>query len=97
MLDLQADYTIADLCDTQNNWTSPWFSGHGHTRTGIHLLARPNHFAQADQITAAHCASVLSSCNDVRVRGRRRPCPFDPGGLAVLDLADINIFVMQLL
>lgn len=99
MLDLQADYTIADLCDTPEQLDIPMVQrAMVKHATGIHLLARPNHFAQADQITAAHCASVLSSLQQmyeyVVVDG---PVRFDPGGLAVLDLADINIFVMQLL
>ncbi|NLX23742.1 MAG: MinD/ParA family protein [Phycisphaerae bacterium] len=99
MLDLQADYTIADLCDTPEQLDVPMVQrAMVKHATGVHLLARPNHFAQADQITAAHCASVLSSLQQmyeyVVVDG---PVRFDPGGLAVLDLADINIFVMQLL
>ncbi|MBI4581745.1 MAG: hypothetical protein HY718_18760, partial [Planctomycetes bacterium] len=62
MLDLQADYTIADLCDT------PEQLDEGMIRramvkhsSGVELLARPNTFMQADQITAAHCASVLGT------------------------------------
>ncbi|HOW73111.1 MAG TPA: hypothetical protein PKY77_21145 [Phycisphaerae bacterium] len=99
MLDVQADYTIADLCATPEQLDGSVIDRvmvkHG---SGLHLLARPNQFAQADQITAAHCASVLSSLQQIYeyvvVDGPNR---FDPGGLAVLDLADVNLFVMQLL
>lgn len=99
MFDLQADYTIADLCDKPEQLDAAMIARamvkHG---SGLHLLARPNHFNQADQITAAHCASVLSSLQQVYeyvvVDG---PVRFDVGGAAVLDLADVNLFVMQLL
>lgn len=99
MLDLQADYTIADLCDTPEQLDAAMIErAMVKHSTGVHLLARPNMFGQADQITAAHCASVLSSLQQmyeyVIVDG---PIRFDPGGLAVLDLADVNLFVIQLL
>lgn len=99
MLDLQPDYTIADLCDTPEKIDAGVIEkAMVRHNTGIHLLARPNHFAQADQITAAHCAAVLSSLQGtyeyVVVDG---PSRYDPGGLAVLDLADMNLLVIQLL
>lgn len=99
MLDVQADYTIADLCATPEQLDASVIDRVMVKHpSGLHLLARPNLFAQADQITAAHCASVLSSLQQIYeyvvVDG---PIRFDPGGLAVLDLADINLFVMQLL
>jgi pilus assembly protein CpaE len=99
MLDLQPDYTIADLCDTPEKIDSGVIEkAMVKHNTGIHLLARPNHFAEADQITAAHCAAVLSSLQQmyeyVVVDGPNR---YDPGGLAVLDLADMNLVVIQLL
>jgi len=99
MLDLQPDYTIADLCDTPEKVDAGVIEKamvkHG---TGIHVLARPNQFEQADHITAAHCASVLSALQQmyeyVIVDGPNR---YDPGGLAVLDLADMNLLIIQLL
>jgi pilus assembly protein CpaE len=99
MLDLQADYTIADLCETPEQ-LDPSMIAKAMVKhsTGLHLLARPNHFAQADQITAAHCASVLSALQQcyeyVVVDG---PLRFDAGCPAVLDLADVSLFVIQLL
>jgi pilus assembly protein CpaE len=66
--------------------------------TGVHVLARPNQFSQVNHITAAHCASVLSTLQQmyeyVVVDGPNR---FDAGGMAVLDLADTNLLVVQLL
>lgn len=99
MLDLQPDYTIADLCDTPEKIDAGVIArAMVRHSTGIHLLARPNVFSEADQITAAHCAAVLSSLQQmyeyVVVDGPNR---YDPGGLAVLDLADMNLVVMQLL
>lgn len=99
MLDLQADYTIADLCDTPEQLDGAVIEkAMVKHKTGIHLLARPHQFSQADQITAAHCASVLSSLQHmydyVVVDGPNR---FDPGGLSVLDLADVNLVLIQLL
>jgi pilus assembly protein CpaE len=99
MLDLQPDYTLSDLCHTMEqldvNIVKRAMAKH---KTGVHLLARPHHFSQADQITAADCASVLGSLQQlyeyVVVDGPNR-C--DPGGLAVLDRVDVSIVVMQLL
>lgn len=99
MLDLQADYTITDLCDTPEQ-LEPTMIDKAMVKhsSGLHLLARPNQFGQADQITAAHCASVLSSLQQmydyVVVDGPNR---YDPGGLAVLDMADMALLVVQLL
>jgi pilus assembly protein CpaE len=99
MLDLQPDYTIADLCDTPEKIdTGVIEKAMVKHNSGVHLLARPNQFGQADQITAAHCAAVLSALQQmyeyVVVDG---PSRYDPGGLAVLDLADTNLLVIQLL
>lgn len=99
MLDLQTDYTIADLCDTPEQLDAAVIErAMVKHASGIHLLARPHQFGQADQITAAHCASVLSQLQQlydyVVVDGPHR---FDVGGQAVLDLADVNILLIQLL
>jgi pilus assembly protein CpaE len=99
MLDLQADYTIADLADTPKQLDSAIIDkAMVKHASGVHLLARPNQFTQADHITAAHCASVLSALQQmyeyVVIDGPNR---FDPGGSTVLDLADVNLLVVQLL
>jgi len=99
MLDLQADYTIADLSDTPEQLDEAMIKkAMVKHACGVQLLARPNSFQQADRITAAHCAAVLGSLQQmyeyVVVDGPNR---FDSGGLAVLDLADVNILLLQLL
>jgi pilus assembly protein CpaE len=99
MLDLQADYTIADLCDTPEQLDAGMIAkAMVKHSSGVHLLARPNQFSQADHITAAHCASVLSSLQHmyeyVVVDGPNR---FDPGGLAILDLSQNVLMITQLL
>lgn len=99
MLDLQADYTITDLCDTPEQ-LDPAMIDKAMVKhsSGLHLLARPNQFGQADQITAAHCASVLSSLQQIYeyviVDGPNR---YDTGGLTVLDLSDVTLLMVQLL
>jgi len=99
MLDLQADYTITDLCDTPEQ-LDPAMIDKAMVKhsSGLHLLARPNQFNQAHQITAAHCAAVLSSLQQlydyVVVDGPNR---YDPGGLTVLDMSDLALVVVQLL
>lgn len=99
MLDLQPDYTIADLSDTPEQLDDAMIKkAMVKHNSGVHLLARPNQFSQADQITAAHCASILNTLQQVYeyvvIDG---PMRFDPGGLAVVDMADYNILVTQLL
>lgn len=99
MFDVQPDYTIADLADTPEQLDQGVIDKVmvKHS-TGVHVLARPNLFSQADQITAAHCASVLAALQQmyeyVVIDG---PSRFDPGGLSVLDLSNSNLLVIQLL
>jgi pilus assembly protein CpaE len=99
LLDLRADYTIADLCDTPERIDQAIIEkAMVKHASGVHLLARPNQFAQADQITAAHCTSVLSSLQQmyeyIVVDG---PTRFDVGGLSILDMSDTNLLLIQLL
>jgi pilus assembly protein CpaE len=97
--DLQPTYTIADLCDTAEQ-LEPQMIGRAmfEHESGVHVLARPNQMLQAEQITAAHCVSVLSSLQEmyeyVVVDG---PSRFDPCAQPVLDLADLSLLVLQLL
>ena len=98
-LDVQPDFTIADLCDTPEQCDqSVVEKAMVRHPSGVSVLARPEHFAQAEQISAAHCASVLSALQElfayVVVDGPNR---HDVGGKAVLDMADINLLVVQLL
>lgn len=99
LLDVQPSYTIADLTESAEQIESSVIeSAMVHHGTGVHVLARPNGFTQADMITAAHCAGVLSALQQmyeyVIVDG---PTRFDMGTKAVLDIADLNLLVIQLL
>jgi pilus assembly protein CpaE len=66
--------------------------------TGVHILARPHEFAQAEQLSGAHCAGVLAALQElysyVVVDGPHR---FDGSARAVFDMADVNLLVMQLM
>jgi len=98
LLDVQPQYSIADLCDTPEHLDPQLISRVmvPHS-SGVHVLARPPHFSQAEMITAAHCASVLSGLEDlydyVVVDG---PTRFDIGAKSVFDLAALQLIVIQL-
>ena len=98
-LDVEPTYTIADLCESPEQLEAQMIERAlvKHT-SGVKVLCRPNQFAQADNITAAHCVGVLSgllALNEyVVVDGPNR---FDLGAKAVFDLADVNLLVIQLL
>ncbi|MFQ5411044.1 MAG: CpaE family protein [Phycisphaerae bacterium] len=99
LLDVHGQYTVADLCSTQEE-LDPQMIMRALIKheTGVYVLRRPQSFAQAEMITAAHCANVLSSlqamCEYVVVDG---PTRHDPGCRSVLDAADYNFLVLQLL
>lgn len=98
-LDLEPSYTLADLCNTveqvEQSVIEKALIRHD---TGVRALTRPSHLAQADAMTAAHCVGVLSSLvqfNDYVVLDG--PTRFDVGAQSVLDLADLNLLLVQLL
>lgn len=99
LLDVQGPFTVADLCATPEQ-LDPQMVEKALVRheTGVLVLRRPHTFAQAEMITAAHCANVLTSLQDmcayVVVDG---PTRHDPGGRSVLDAADYPMLVIQLL
>jgi pilus assembly protein CpaE len=99
LLDVQPQYSMADLCDTPEH-LDPQLLARVMVRhsSGVDVLARPPHFKQAEMITAAHCAAVLSGLQDlykyVVVDG---PTRFDVGAKSVLDLAAMQFIVIQLL
>jgi len=99
MLDLHSQFTIADLCTTPEQ-LDPQMIHKAWVKheSGIYVLTRPHNFGQAEMISAAHCASVLTGlqemCDYVVVDG---PTRHDPGGRTVLDAADFNLMVIQLL
>ncbi len=99
LLDVHGQFTVADLCSTPEQLDEQMILKalikHGEN---LLVLRRPHSFAQAEMITAAHCANVLSNlqemCEYVVVDG---PTRADPGGRSVLDAADYNLMVLQLL
>jgi len=98
-LDLDPSYTISDLCASTEQLDSQIVErALIEHKSGIRILARPNQFADADGITAAHTVGVLSALLEMNeyvvIDGPNR---FDPGAKAVVDLADVNLLVMQLL
>jgi len=98
-LDIEPAYTLSDLCSSveqaEQQMVERALVEH---ESGVRVLSRPTTFAQAESITAAGCAGVLSALmrfNDyVVVDG---PVRFDPHAKSVLDLTDINLVVVQLL
>jgi len=99
LLDLEPQFTVADLCATPDQ-IDPQMIEKAFVKheSGVHVLARPHTFQQAEGVTAAHCANVISVLQDmfayVVVDG---PMRSDPGGRMILDLADFNLMVLQLL
>jgi pilus assembly protein CpaE len=99
LLDVHGQYTVADLCSTPEQLDEQMImKALIKHETGLHILRRPHSFAQAEMITAAHCANVLTSLQEmfsyVVVDG---PTRHDPGARSVLDAADFNFMVLQLL
>ncbi len=99
LLDVHGQYTVADLCSTPEELDEQMImKALIRHESGLHILRRPHSFAQAELITAAHCANVLTSLQEmfayVIVDG---PTRHDPGGRSVLDVADFNFMVLQLL
>jgi len=99
LLDVHGQYTVADLCSTQEQLDPQMImKALIKHESGVQVLRRPHSFTQAELITAAHCANVLTSlqemCAYVIVDG---PTRYDPGGRSILDAADYNFLVLQLL
>lgn len=99
LLDAQPTYTIAELCETPEQIDADMVAKAMIKHpSGVHVLARPTNMAQAEHITAAHCAGVLTVLQAhydyVVVDGPNR---FDHTARAVLDISDVIALVMQLL
>ncbi len=98
-LDVQPAYTIAELAETPEQIDPQMLERAMFKHAcGVHVLARPADFAQAEQITPAHAASVLASLlehYDFVIADL--PVRFDPGARAVFDMADTYLLVLQLL
>lgn len=98
-LDAQPNYTIADLCETVEHIDASLLERAMHKHpTGVHILARPATFAQAEQITAAHCAGVMSALQEnyeyLVVDGLKR---IDATARTVFQMSDLCILVLQML
>lgn len=99
MLDVHAQFTVADLCATPEQLDPDMImKALVKHECGLYVLSRPHSFAQAEMITAAHCAAVMNGlqeiCEYVVVDG---PTRHDPGGRTILDQADHNLMILQLL
>ncbi|MBK9121376.1 MAG: response regulator [Phycisphaerales bacterium] len=98
-LDAQANYTIADLCDSPEHIERQMIDRvmvkHA---SGLHVLAHPADIEQAERISAAQCAGVLAALQEhydfVVTDG---PIRFDPTARAVFDMTDTYLLVLQLL
>lgn len=99
MLDVQPSFTIADLAESAEQIESAVVKQAMFEHdSGVHILARPHNFAQADMITAAHCSGILATLQNIYeyviVDGPNR---FDVGSKAIFDIADLNLLIIQLL
>jgi pilus assembly protein CpaE len=98
-LDIQPTYTIAELCDTPEQ-IDPQMIERAVCKhaSGLHVLARPADFAQAERISAGQCAGALAALQehyDLVVVDL--PSRFDPTARAVFDMADSFLIVMHLM
>jgi pilus assembly protein CpaE len=98
-LDAQPTYTIAELCDTPEHIEAQMIERVMIKHpSGVHVLAHPEDFEQAERITAAQAAGVLAALLEhydfVIADG---PVRFDPTARAVFDMTDLYLLVLQLL
>jgi pilus assembly protein CpaE len=98
-LDAQPTYTLAELCETSEQLDPQMLDrAMFKHRTGVHVLARPSDFSQAERINAAQAAGVLAVLQEhydfVVVD---LPARFDPSARAVCDMSAVYLLVLQLL
>lgn len=98
-LDVQPTYTIAELCETLEQIDSQMIDrAMCKHPSGVHVLARPADFAQAETISAGQCAGALAALQEhydyVVVD---LPARFDASARSVFDMADSFLLVLQLL
>jgi pilus assembly protein CpaE len=99
LLDVDPIYTVADLCGSPEQLETQVIErALVRHASGVHVLARPSHFAQADTITAASCVGLLSGLLQhaayVIADG---PSRLESNAKAILDLSDVNLLAVQLL
>lgn len=99
LLDVEATYTLADLCQSPEALEAQVISRTLVTHSsGVQVLSRPLAFSQADTITASACVGLLSTLlelNEYVVADG--PTRFDVGGQAIADFSDVHILMTQLL
>jgi pilus assembly protein CpaE len=98
-LDIDAPYSIADLVNTPEQLEQQVIErALVRHSSGVWVLSRPNQFELADSITGSSCVGLLSSLsqfNEYVVTDG--PLRGDIGGQAILDFADLNFLLVQLL
>lgn len=98
-LDAQPAYTIAELCETHEQVDPRMIEQVALKHaTGVHLIARPTDMGQAERISAAQCAGAIAALQehyDFIVVDM--PARLDPTCHAIFDMADVYLFVLQLL
>jgi pilus assembly protein CpaE len=98
LLDLTPQFSLADLCQTLDS-IDPSMVEKALIKheTGLSVLARPIHFAQAGQITVANIATILNTLctmfDYVVCDGPSRVEAVKPG---ILDLADTTFVILNL-
>ncbi len=98
-LDAQPDYTIAELCDSAEMLEADQLERAMYKHpSGVHVLAHPPDFEQAERITAAQAVSVLAALQEhydyVVLDG---PLRLDHSARAIFDMTDMYLLVVQLL
>ncbi|MGB0715668.1 MAG: AAA family ATPase [Phycisphaerae bacterium] len=99
LLDIDPTYTLSDLCESPEQLEAQVLDrALVKHDTGVRVLSRPSSFAEADTMTAASCVGLLSTLvqhNDfVIVDGPGRS---DVRARSVIDIADLNLLIVQLL
>lgn len=99
MLDAQATYTIAELCESPEHIDAQMVErAMVKHQTGVHVLARPNDFTAAERIGAGSCAAALAALQehyDFIVADL--PARFDPIARAAFEMSDTQLVVLQLM
>lgn len=98
-LDLEPAYTLGELCSSLEQLDVGVIEkALERHESGVQVLGRPRELAQSEGLTAASCVGVLSTLVQMKdyvvVDG---PSRFDINARAVLDLADLNLLIVQCL
>lgn len=99
LLDITPTYTLSDLSSSPEALdTGVIARALTQHACGVRVLARPNHFAEADMITGASCMGVVSSLLEMnKYVVTDGPTRYDLGATSVFSLSDISLLVVQLL